>query len=386
MQTRLNALDSSPFGRLSNGVIFHIAELLPPASKLAFRLSCRHVYSVIETRHLSSTGISEAQGLTKARRPPWEVLELHNPDHLECYYCRDLHPIDKIREYAYLGARTKSPCGKVNHRVRTARFIHPNFNFTVFRMVMKLYRQEKNYDKLLEFLAYRSGPVMEGAQVKQVIATPKIVGERLLMRLQTAYVVPPKGPSQTYLLARNLIKWPHTDKWSCDNRIVTDRLFQRFTDLETVPRGRQEHIISRHCNFCPTEFHFSLEQFEGQGILLFVIKWQDLGTGLSPLDSDLPPVVGRYRSIHIARRGERLDYESPRDRFEGLAPGEGLQAVSILDYEERKDLFRKSDSRLAQFMRNSDSACWCIHGSCQPYPHMYAPGSGLVMRSRPNDV
>jgi hypothetical protein len=230
-------------------------------------------------------------------------------------------------------------------------------------MVMKRYRQGKDYNKLLEFLVYRSGAVFEGTQVKQVIATPKIVNDRLLIRIQTAYVIQPKGPSQSYLLAGNLLKCPHTSKWSGNNRVVLASLFQRFVALETVLVGRQEHIMSRRCHFCPTEFHFSLERFEGQGAVFFITKWQDLGTGLSPLDSDLPSVVGRRRRICKNPRGERLPYESPRDRFEGLAPGEDLQALPALNYEERRDLFRKSDSRLAQFRRIWDSVCWPIHGS-----------------------
>jgi hypothetical protein len=377
-----NALDSSPLRRLSDRVILHIAEFLSPASKLTFCLTCRHVYSVIRTRHLGSAAVREAQSFVEARTRPWEVLELEYPDQLECYYCRDLHPIDKIHEYAYLGAGTKGPssqqhnhlkdkCWKMNHNVRTARFIHPNFSFTVFRMIMKRYRQRKDCNKLLEFLAYRSGAVMEGAQVKQVIATPKIVGDRLLMRLQTAYVISPKEPSRMYLLTRNLLKCPHTNKRSRDNRDVTRRLFQRFVALETVSVGRQEHIMSCQCHFCPTEFYFSLERFEGQGVVLFITKWQDLGNGLSPLDSDLPPVVGRRRNICLTPRGKRLAYESPRDRFEGLAPGEDLQAVRALNYEERMDLFRKSDTRLAQLRRIWDSACWSMWGSCQLDYFMY---------------
>jgi hypothetical protein len=147
-------------------------------------------------------------------------------------------------------------------------------------------------------------------------------------------------------------------KWSRDNGFVTELLFQRFVALETVSGGLQEHIMSCQCNFGPTEFHFSLEQFEGQGVVLFITKWQDVGTGLSPLGA-VPAVVGRRRNNRIAeiKGGYRLAYESPRDKFEGLAPREDLQAVSALSYEERKDLFRKSDSKRARFMRMTDSVC-----------------------------
>ncbi|KAH8587416.1 hypothetical protein B0O99DRAFT_733537 [Bisporella sp. PMI_857] len=362
-QTRQNALESSPFGRLPNGVLLHIAEFLSTASKLALRRCCRHFSSVIRVQHLDSS---------EARKPPWEVLELEYPDHLECYYCQDLHPMDKIHKYAYSEARSSlslGRCGKINHRARTAKFIHPNFSFTVFRMLMKQYRQGKNCDKLLELLAYRSGAVREGAQVKQVIATPKIVNGKLFMRLQTTYVIPPKEPSQMYLLSRNLLKCPHTDRWSRDNVIVTGRLFQKFAALEAISGGRQEHIMSCQCRICPTEFHLSLKRFEGEGVVLFITKWQDLGTGLSPLESDLPPVIGPRRIIRI---GKMLDYESPRVRFEELAPGVDLEAISALKYEERRDLFGMSNSRLTQFKRTNDSICWQFR-CFQRYPHYNAP-------------
>ena len=369
-----NTLESSPLRKLSARVILRIAEFLSPNSKLAFCLTCRYVYSIIRTRYLGSAIVREAQGSIEARTRPWEVLELEYPDQLECHYCQDLHLIDKIHEYASLGPGTKGSssqqhnhlkdkCWKINHEVRTARFIHPKFSFTVFRMIMKRYRQGKDYNKLLEYLAYRSGAVREGAQVKQVVATPKIVNDRLLMRIQTAYIVQPKGRSRKYLLRGNLLKCPHTSKSSYANIRVLRSLFQRFVALETVLVGRQEHIFSHQCHFCPTEFRFSLERFEGQGVVLFITKWQDLGTGLSPLDSDLPSVVGRRRNICINPRGKRLAYESPRDRFEGLAPGEYLQSVLTLNYEERRDLFRKNDSRLARFRRIWVSVCWPIRGA-----------------------
>ncbi len=110
---------------------------------------------------------------------------------------------------------------------------------------------------------------------------------------------------------------------------------------------------------------------------MFITKWQDLGMGLSPLEADLPPVFGRHKSIRIARSGEPLEYESPRRRFEGLAPAEGIRDVSALEEEESRELFRKNDSRRARFMRTNDSWCWFIHGSGQWYPHTCAPRSKL---------
>jgi hypothetical protein len=169
VQSRPKALKVSPFGRLSNGVIRRIAGFLPPASKLAFKHSCLHIYSVTANQRLNSVG---EKGLIARRTPPWEVLELEHPNHVECYRCRALHPTDKIHEYAYFKPRSKrdtswqhnlfSPkCDKINREVCAEIYIHPNFCFTVFRMVMKQYRQGKDCEKLLNLLAYRSRVVMK---------------------------------------------------------------------------------------------------------------------------------------------------------------------------------------------------------------------------------
>ncbi|KAL3421776.1 hypothetical protein PVAG01_05932 [Phlyctema vagabunda] len=256
----------------------------------------------------------------------------------------------------------------MNEKVRTARYIHPDFSFTVFRMIMKRYRQGNDGEKLLGLLAYQSGAVMEGAQVKQVIATPKIVGGRLLMRLQTAYVVPPKGAAQTYLLSRNLLKCPHTNQWWTRNRTVGNRLNERFKESEMISRDSPEHVISFQCYYCSTEFHFSLQQFDGEGVLLFVTKWQDLGTGISPLESDLPPVVGRRRDTCTDPDEGRIAYISPKDRFEAHAPDDEFQSPSFLTSEKRDLLFKKGGSMLTQFKKNMLSARWSMIGFGQYHP------------------
>ena len=101
------------------------------------------------------------------------------------------------------------------------------------------------------------------------------------------------------------------------------------------------------------------------------------GRELSPREADLPPIVGRHKSIPVARSGEPLDYESPRHRFEGSALGEGFRAVSALEEEEMEELLRENDSRRAKFMRIKNSWGWHMHGYAQPYPQKYAPRSKL---------
>jgi len=318
-----------------------------------------------QTQHLGSAGVCGDQIF--AKEPAWEVLELEYPDHIECYRCRGLHPVDEIHKYA--------KCSRSSDlRVRTAKFIHPNFSFAALRIIMKQYRQGKNCDKVLELLAYQSGPVIDGAQVKQDIATPRIVGGRLLMRLQTIYVVPSEGFRRTYLLKKNMVYCPHGHNYTPENKIVTKRLCQRFLAFEWVLVGYQEDVASWRCNYCPTEYRFSIAKFEGKRVVLIITKWLDLGTGLSPLDSDLPLVVGPPRDIGYDPMGEILAYESPRARFEGAAPNKECQAVSTtIGYQERIKLFAKYDSLRAQSKRVGESFRWSLRSFFQgdkDFPHL----------------
>ncbi|KUJ06978.1 uncharacterized protein LY89DRAFT_743308 [Mollisia scopiformis] len=317
-------------------------ERLSPSSKVVFRRFRRHASSMMETQ--------------AAGESCWELLEQEYPDHLECYYCRDMHSMDEIHKYATGSAESivfSDPCWKMNSRVRTATFIHPNFSFTVFRMIMKRHRQGKNCDKELNLLAYRSGAVREGAQVKQIVAVPKIVDGRMFMRSQTIYVIPSKEGSQMYLVCNNLVECPHTDAFSRDNGEVTHRLYQRLAAIETIPRGRLEKVMSCQCRFCPTEFEINLQRFEGQSAVIVVNKWQDLGSGLSPLPTELPPVVGPSKVIRRARRAETQNlHPSPR------AGSEDSQAVSTLEHKEVKEVFRKSNSMLARINKAQDSFWW----------------------------
>lgn len=104
----------------------------------------------------------KALGSPEPRMPAWDVLELEYPHHLQCYYCRDLHPLADIKSYNYRGhARCSrcllAQCHKLNCRFRTKTYIHPDFSLTTFRMIMKQHRQGKDCNVLLKLLAYRSG-------------------------------------------------------------------------------------------------------------------------------------------------------------------------------------------------------------------------------------
>ncbi|KAH7317306.1 hypothetical protein BKA65DRAFT_570863 [Rhexocercosporidium sp. MPI-PUGE-AT-0058] len=311
------------------------------------------------------------------RRPCWEILELDHPDHLECYRCKKLHNISDV--LAHPKAWIK--CRKGDQKLRVATFIHPDFDLTIFRMIMKRHRQGKGPENFMELLAYRGTSVLEDSHVSRFTAEPRIIDGRLLMRSEKTYVVAPADEAaQCYLLKRNLLKCPHTSRWTPENITVTQSLHRRFATIDSMVAGRREHIMSYQCDFCLTEFDVSLQRFEGQGIVLFVVKWQDIGTGLSPLDDDLPPVVAYYDVTRTARKGPKPDYTSPRTRFEGTSSGdEALWALSAaLACEQRRELFVLHSSWRAKLCRSKDRLFWPLSRSSQLFPHRHPTGSGIV--------
>lgn len=168
-------------------------------------------------------------------------------------------------------------CWRLNTKTRVTEFVSPSFSFTVFRMIMKQHRQEIDCAKLLELLAYRSGPVLAGTQVQQVTSVAKIVDGKLLMRTQTAHAIPRQKSTKMYLLSRNLLKCPHSTRWGGGNKDTTNILFRKFADLRVVTEGRRDHVAGYRWLTCPTVFDVGLERFEADGYLLLITKWQDLG-------------------------------------------------------------------------------------------------------------
>ncbi|KAH6713728.1 hypothetical protein BKA61DRAFT_606379 [Leptodontidium sp. MPI-SDFR-AT-0119] len=307
------------------------------------------------------TGEDEARHTSNPpaqRTPYWEVLELDHPGHLECYRCKKLHHINDA--LAHLKAKPWTKCGKDDQKLQMARYIHPEFNSTIFRMIIKQSRQGKDVGDVIGLLSYRGKVDIKKSQVAQMISDPRIIGGRLLMRSQTRYIVSPSEAARTLLLNQDLLDCPHNGKFAVDNIRATQRLAWRFEMHKEI--GRQEHIINCRCDACPTEFDIFLERFEGQGIVLFIVEWQDIGTGLAPLDKELQPVIGaRPSGIHDSEVFGIIEYESPRARFEGVPSGESMEAApATLTSNEREKLFKVHSSWQAKLFRCKDRIIWPI--------------------------
>lgn len=301
------------------------------------------------------------------REPAWEVLEAKTPDSLECHICKTHHSLSEIQKYALLGEQAGAPtkCMKLDQKNCVARWIHPNFHFMVFRMAMKQSRLNQDCTELLKSLSYRSGVLMEGSQVKQIVATPDIIAGRLLMHIQTAYVVPPSHAMQSrlYLTSRNLLKCPHSRRYSVLNRQTAASIVNSYAKADTFKEGHQYIPPAVECDICSTKFQVSLQPYKGKGIMLFITKWLDLGNGLSPLESDISKVVGPNIYVNPLGRGQTsVPWVL---KFENYL----LKPWSQLSSEEMEEQFRVSGSVAVQRLRVRDTIYWRVWGHSFPFMH-----------------
>ncbi|KAL2062899.1 hypothetical protein VTL71DRAFT_5971 [Oculimacula yallundae] len=241
-------------------------------------------------------------------------------------------------------------------------------------MIIKQSRQGKDVSNMMKLLSYRGKAVLKKSQVSQSMSDPRIVNGRLLMRSQTIYVVSPNKAVRTLLLNRNLLKCPHNSRYSGNNVRTIRVLFERFEDHGHI--GHRERISVCRCIECPTEFEVFLQYFEGQGVILFIIKWQDIGTGLEPLDNALRPVIGSrppaFNFKYEKRKIKRVDYESPKDRFEGVTSDQNLLAApATLIANERDELFRVYTSHGAQLSRLKKRFFWPVGEGTHMFPHLH---------------
>jgi hypothetical protein len=319
------------------------------------------------TCFMKKTVLSISSDPNPRPEPAWEVLEARNPESLECHICQTHHPLSEIQKYAVLGKQAGAPtkCMKLDQKNCVARWIHPNFHFIVFRMAMKQLRLNQDCTELLKALSYRSGVLMEGSQVKRVTALPMVIGGRLLMRVQTAFVVPPhhKFESRMYLTGRNLLKCPHSRRYSFLNRSIAASIVALYAKADTFKEGHQYIPQGIECEICRTKFQVSLQRFEGKGIMLFLTKWLDLGNGLSPLESDISKVVGP--SIYVPPLGWGQVSVPWQLRFEDYV----LNPWSQLTSEELEEQFRVSESETVQKLRARDTLYWRFWGHRYPFLH-----------------
>ena len=331
------ALESSALGKLPPELILYIARLLPPASASSFSLCCRPIYFILGTQYLKALEVDDQSD----RYQFLTLLERELPNHILCYYCKKFHEISKAYRHvysnrSYYASNHYLECWIADLELTNTVYLHRDFSFTVFQMAMKLYRQSLGYSKLLTLLSYKSKTDFRYGNAEQCSALARIEGGSLLFREQKIFMAPPTRPTPIPW-DTDFIICPHIRFASVHNGVRYRNLVQLAYWRGSKDRPNLEGLTQ--CNYCLTEFRIDYKKFEELGSAMFVIKWQDLGEGRSPLDH-------KWQSHVAGCKGPLwLPVEFVRGSicaaFEGKEHS-SFEFDSLLTTRDKKELFRTS--------------------------------------------
>jgi hypothetical protein len=331
------ALEFSVLAKLPPELIIYVAEFLPPISATSFSLCCTQVYSLIAAQYLGTRrdnkGFDSFELLA--------LLERDLPNHLACYYCRKFHEMKHAERYIYYFG---NPCWIANLRLSVMWYIHWDFSFVVFQMVMKRHRQGADCSSLLDLLSWKERSYAYPRDFKRMTSLCRIVDGSLLVRSLLVFLVPPPTDVPFESSSRFNI-CPHF--YSAGAK-VSDQT-GGFIEYELSSWNRwlaywNRREIFHHrkglvqCKFCATEFRVDLKYFDEVGHMILFTRWQNLGEGRSPLDH-------QWQSHLVGPGGptwKRVYFPAGSicAAFEGA--GETFEIDSLMTPEFREELFKNS--------------------------------------------
>jgi hypothetical protein len=152
------ALELSPFGKLPPELVIYIAKFLPDGSIALLSLSCRPIYFILRPKDAKAW-----KALTRKVGAKCDellaTLERDLASYIACHYCNKLHNTSTFKRYVpskfyYSKSTTPAapPCVKDRQNIMTGWYLNDDFCYTVFQMTMKLYREGKDYTKMLDSL------------------------------------------------------------------------------------------------------------------------------------------------------------------------------------------------------------------------------------------
>jgi hypothetical protein len=272
-QPRPNALELSFIGKLPPEIILNISAFLPRASAAAFSLCCRSICSILGADAFAA--VKDGDELDTMQEYI-ALLERDLPNHLACFYCGKLHSIKKAPSYRrssnYCGRWDiiEAPqCWRADLHLATFSYIHWDFSYIVFQMVMKRYRQGLDFTGLLHLLNKRAETQARREYTYQKSVQARIVTGCLLVRTQAIFVY---STQQRWLtLAPEFIICPHYIYNLGENGIRRGY-------------GQWFRGGAIKCEYCLTEFRLDIKDYGEIGIMTYCTRWQNLGEGKSPLD------------------------------------------------------------------------------------------------------
>ncbi|TEY59188.1 hypothetical protein BOTCAL_0196g00130 [Botryotinia calthae] len=344
---------------LSVDVLVFIADSLPPDTAALLSISCKTLWLTLGSKYV------------KALKTPYRVINLpvssmymfnadirlyrsyrYNfllllardlPDHITCYPCNRLHPM----ESASFRGLHYTRCAL--HVDNTLHLLKYDVRFPWLQRAMKRFRQSRSSDPIL---FHDEGNIFSGKTSKLVEVSHESIqfshtSNSIILRNQGIVFLParhqypifehsiagvPRSTSWTHPIC------PHL-KWACFYELHTRRL-----RVSEIPFTR---AIFQSCDDCKTDYHVELRDHGEEGDALLFTSWMDLGSGESAREFNWQNAIR-----DVARQGRdtvspcEYEHGSVCEAYEGI-PGRRykLEYDMVQDSWELVDRYRISSGR-----------------------------------------
>jgi hypothetical protein len=231
-------------------------------------------------RHLHS--LKEAKYSTMNRF--LHLLERDLPNNIVCPECNKLHSIlfaeRHLATQLYLSPSENSlKCRISDSTGQWDRGIPGGFSSTIFRMAMKIHRQNKDPSALLRLLSYKDLNIYLEGFVRLHMVEARICHGSLLVREQKVFMVPtaqktplPWGDSFSFCRHVPFIGMAHLYSWGI-----------RVPQADEIDEYENKQGII-YCKHCRTEFRVDFKSYGKTGNAVFITRWIDFGKGQNAND------------------------------------------------------------------------------------------------------
>ncbi|KAF5878967.1 uncharacterized protein Bfra_001140 [Botrytis fragariae] len=271
-------------------VLAHLADALPPDTAALLSISCKTMWRTLGSKYVGALNnpyravsfpvhamYRRNLNIQLDRSYRYNFLRLlarDLPNHITCYPCNKLHMFGP----AYGQNLLVYSCAF--HVDNALPLLEGYVSFHILQAAMKRYHQRHItlsiplYDETITFLSPTSQLVECSREAIHISHTTNSI----IVRKQRILLLPANHHYASYEDPDASISWdypicPHL-KWDC------------FYDF----RARQLSVSDRSlasprfqsCDYCMTDYHIAVQDRNEEGDVLYLTRWQDLGSGESP--------------------------------------------------------------------------------------------------------
>lgn len=260
------ALPSSSIQSLPVEILLCILDLLPPASAVAFSLSCHQLKNIFGTRNSINLALSTEDTLALL-----ELLARGLPNQIVCAPCKRLHAMENMYRYnsaSYTCDRRTAQYASMRLPACVSRDRDGNGNISelfgtaAFKMAMKRYHQEPECTELLEMMSTRKVLSRESnSYAWQFREECCIIQGHLMQQRQSVYISRKGLPLSTISSFMN----DPPSEFIC-----------RHVDFRT-----SEYLAGagvQRCQSCCTRYRIDFMDYDDHGVAMFFTRWKDLGS------------------------------------------------------------------------------------------------------------